>query len=144
MPHNNLTNDRADELFLRYTFTVDEGQEPLRVDKYLVNKIERATRNKLQEAIDRKQVVISGKAVKSNYKVKPGDVIEVLVDKEPSELEVLAEDIPLDIAYEDDDLMLVNKKAGMVVKTVTNTSGNTAYKVVARDVTGSRATIFAV
>ncbi|MDA8886603.1 RluA family pseudouridine synthase [Bacteroidia bacterium] len=103
------------ELFLRYSYTVDEGQEPLRVDKYLVNKIERATRNKLQEAIERKQVIVNGKAVKANYKVKPNDSIEVLVDKEPSELEVIPEDIPLDIVYEDDDLMIVNKVAGMVV-----------------------------
>ncbi len=106
---------QEDELFLRYSYTVDEGQEPLRVDKYLVNKIERATRNKLQEAIERKQVIVNGKAVKANYKVKPNDSIEVLVDKEPSELEVIPEDIPLDIVYEDDDLMIVNKVAGMVV-----------------------------
>ena len=102
-------------LFIRYTFTVDDGQEPLRVDKYLVNKIERASRNKLQEAIDQKHVIVDGKAVKANYKVKPKNFIEVLVDKEPSELEVIPQDIPLDIVFEDDDLMIVNKKAGMVV-----------------------------
>ena len=104
-----------DELFLKYVFTVDLGQEPERVDKYLVNKIEGASRNKLQEAIERKQVVVNGKAVKSNYKAKPKDHIEVLVDKEPSELEVIAEDIPLNVIYEDDALMIVNKVAGMVV-----------------------------
>jgi len=103
------------ELFLKFTFTVDDGQEPVRVDKYLVNKIERASRNKLQDAIHRKQVVVNGKAIKSNYKVKPKDYIQVSVDKEPSELEVVPEDIPLDIVYEDDSLLLVNKKAGMVV-----------------------------
>lgn len=115
MPDEINNSIAEDELFLRYTFTVDDGQEPLRVDKYLVNRIERATRNKLQEAIDKKQVVVNGKSVKSNYKVKPGEVIEVLVDKEPSELEIVPEDIPLDIVFEDDDLMIVNKKAGMVV-----------------------------
>lgn len=109
------SNVGEDELYLRYSYIVDEGQEPLRVDKYLVNKIERATRNKLQEAIERKQVIVNGKVVKSNYKVKPNDSIEVKVDKEPSELEVLPEDIPLNIVYEDDDLMIVNKVAGMVV-----------------------------
>lgn len=114
-PADSRSVTSADELFLRYTFTVDEGQEPLRVDKYLVNKIERATRNKLQEAIDRKQVMVNGKAVKSNYKVKPGELIEVLVDKEPNELEVVPEDLPLDVVYEDDNIMLVNKEAGMVV-----------------------------
>jgi len=111
----NTENVQENELFLIYTFTVDDGQEPLRVDRYLVNKIERATRNKLQDAIERKQVKVNGKAVKSNYKVKPKDYIEVSVDKEPSELEVVPEDIPLDIVYQDDDLMIVNKKAGMVV-----------------------------
>lgn len=104
-----------DELFLKYSFIVDPGQEPERVDKYLVNRIENASRNKLQEAIERKQVVVNGKAVKSNYKVKPLDAILVSVDKEPSEMEVVPEDIPLDIVYEDDALLLVNKVAGMVV-----------------------------
>ncbi|MFB1002675.1 MAG: S4 domain-containing protein, partial [Bacteroidia bacterium] len=104
-----------DELFLKYTFAVDGGQEPERIDKYLVNKIEGASRNKLQEAIERKQVVVNGKAIKSNYKVKPSDFIEVSVDKEPTEMDVVPEDIPLDIIYEDDDLMIVNKAAGMVV-----------------------------
>ncbi|PCJ66281.1 MAG: RNA pseudouridine synthase [Bacteroidetes bacterium] len=111
----NSENMQENELFLIYTFTVDDGQEPLRVDRYLVNKIERATRNKLQEAIERKQVKVNGKAVKSNYKVKPKDFIEVSVDKEPNELEVIPEDIPLEIIYEDSSLMIVNKKAGMVV-----------------------------
>lgn len=112
---NSKVKIEEDGLFIRYTFTVDDGQEPLRVDKYLVSKIERASRNKLQEAIDQKHVIVDGKAVKANYKVKPKNFIEVLVDKEPSELEVIPQDIPLDIVYEDDDLMIVNKKAGMVV-----------------------------
>ena len=106
---------QEDELFLKYTFNVDAGQEPLRVDKYLVNKILRASRNKLQEAIERKQVVVSGKVVKASYKVQPNDHIEVLVDKEPDELEVLPQDIPLNVMYEDDDLMIINKEAGMVM-----------------------------
>ena len=66
---------QEDELFLKYTFNVDAGQEPLRVDKYLVNKILRASRNKLQEAIERKQVIVCGKAVKASYKVQPNDHI---------------------------------------------------------------------
>lgn len=112
---NNPVNITEDELFLKYSFDVDGGQEPVRIDRYLVNKIEGASRNKLQEAIERKQVVVNGKAVKSNYKVKPEDHIQVSVDKEPTEMEVVPEDIPLDIVYEDDDLLLVNKAAGMVV-----------------------------
>ncbi len=112
---DNSVDVSEDELFLKYTFAVDGGQEPERIDKYLVNKIEGASRNKLQEAIERKQVVVNGKAIKSNYKVKPIDFIEVRVDKEPKEMDVVPEDIPLDIVYEDDDLMIVNKVAGMVV-----------------------------
>ena len=103
------------ELFLKYAFSVDPGQETERIDNYLVNKIEGASRNKLQEAIERKQVVVNGKAIKSNYKVKPNDYIEVSVDKEPTEMDIVPEDIPLNIMYEDDDLMIVNKVAGMVV-----------------------------
>lgn len=112
---NNPVNITEDELFLKYSFDVDGGQEPVRIDRYLVNKIEGASRNKLQEAIERKQVLVNSKAVKSNYKVKPEDHIQVSVDKEPTEMEVVPEDIPLDIMYEDDDLMIVNKVAGMVV-----------------------------
>ena len=117
MPINSEENIEVQEdgLFLKYSFTVDKGQEPLRIDKFLVDRIERASRNKLQEAIERKQVIVDGKAVKSNYKVKPSDFIEVLVDKEPEDLEVIAQDIPLDIRYEDDAIMIVNKPAGMVV-----------------------------
>ena len=114
-PSNNAIKIVEDELFIKYTFTVDDGQEPLRIDKYLVSKIERASRNKLQEAIDQKHVIVDGKAVKSNYKVKPKNYIEVLVDKEPTELEVIPQNIPLDVVYEDDDLMIINKEAGMVV-----------------------------
>lgn len=113
--NNNNETVTEDELFLRYNYIVDVGQEPLRVDKYLVNKIERATRNKLQEAIEQKHVIVNGKSIKASYKVQPSDKIEVMVSKEPSELEVIPEDIPLDIVYQDDDLMIVNKKPGMVV-----------------------------
>ena len=117
MPINSEENIEVQEdgLFLKYSFTVDKGQEPLRIDKFLVDRIERASRNKLQEAIERKQVIVGGKAVRSNYKVKPRDFIEVLVDKEPEDLEVIAQDIPLDIRYEDDAIMIVNKPAGMVL-----------------------------
>jgi 23S rRNA pseudouridine1911/1915/1917 synthase len=115
---NNTENEievQEDGLFLKYVFTVDKGQDPLRIDKFLVDKIERATRSKLQDAIERKQVIVDGKAVRANYKVKPLNKIEVLVDKEQSELEVIPEDIPLNIVYEDEELMIVNKPAGMVV-----------------------------
>ena len=104
-----------EELFLRYEFRADDGQEPLRIDKFLVNRIEKASRNKLREAIDANHVQVNGKPVKASYKVKPGDMINVLVDKEPNELKVIPQDIPIDIVYEDEDILLVNKHAGMVV-----------------------------
>ncbi|MBT8326409.1 MAG: RluA family pseudouridine synthase [Bacteroidia bacterium] len=104
-----------EELFLRYSFIADEGQEPLRIDKFLVNRIEKATRNKLREAIDANQVKVNGKSIKASYKVKPGDSIDVMVDKEPNELLIIPQDIPINIVFEDDDLMIINKEPGMVV-----------------------------
>ncbi len=109
------SESKEDELYLKYSFIADDGQEPLRIDRFLVNRIEKATRSKLQDAIDRKHVTVNGKAVKSSYKVRPNDVIEVSVDKEPNELDITPQNIPIDIVYEDQDLMIVNKPAGMVV-----------------------------
>lgn len=106
---------QEDELFLRYTFVADVGQEPYRLDRFLVNRIEKASRNKVQEAIERKQVEVNGKPVKASYKIRPGDVINVKVDKEPNELEITPQDLPLNVVYEDDVLMIINKEAGMVV-----------------------------
>ncbi|MEY2923911.1 MAG: hypothetical protein RLZZ337_451 [Bacteroidota bacterium] len=104
-----------EELFLRYSFVADVGQEPFRLDKFLVNRIEKASRNRVQDAIEKKLVEVNGKSVKASYKIRPGDIIEVKVEKEPNELEIIPEDIPLDIVYEDDDLIIINKVAGMVV-----------------------------
>ena len=104
-----------EELFLRYSFVADEGQEPLRIDKFLMNRIEKASRSKLREAIDAKQVKVNGKSIKASYKVKPGDSIDVMVDKEPNELLIIPQDIPINIVYEDDALMIINKEPGMVV-----------------------------
>ena len=109
------TSESAGDLFLKYNFVVDDGQEPLRIDRYLVNFIQNASRNKLKEAIDKGQVTVNNKAVRASYKVKPADVIDVLVEKEPTELEIIPQDIPLDIVHEDDQILVVNKPAGMVV-----------------------------
>jgi 23S rRNA pseudouridine1911/1915/1917 synthase len=100
---------------LRFNFTIDEGQEPIRIDKFLVNRILKASRSKLQDAIEKKQVKVNGKPVKSSYKLRPKDKVDVWVDKEPSEFEIVPQDIPLAIVYEDDQLLVVNKPAGMVV-----------------------------
>jgi len=98
-----------------YNFTASSGQEPLRVDKYLMNFIEHATRNKIQQAAKDGCIWVDNIPVKSNYKVKAGDQIRVMLSHPPHESLLVAEDIPLTIVYEDDQLLVVNKNAGMVV-----------------------------
>lgn len=107
--------DSSDELYERFSITIDKGQEPLRIDKFLANRIEGATRNKLQQAIHHDMVLVNGKAVRPNYKVKPGDSIIIYSDMSPEETDVVPEKIDLNIAFEDEDLLLINKPAGMVV-----------------------------
>ncbi|MCK4562734.1 MAG: RluA family pseudouridine synthase, partial [Flavobacteriaceae bacterium] len=104
-----------DELYEHYNFKASEGQEPLRVDKFLMNFIENATRNKIQQAIKAGNVLVNGNVVKANYKMKPNDVVRVVLAHPPHENLLVAEDIPLDLIFEDDDVIVVNKPAGMVV-----------------------------
>jgi 23S rRNA pseudouridine1911/1915/1917 synthase len=104
-----------EELFEHHKFIASKGQEPLRVDKYLMNFIENATRNKIQQAAKDGHIWVNDAIVKQNYKVKAGDEIKVLFEHPPHELLLTPEDIPLDIVYEDDVLLVVNKPAGMVV-----------------------------
>ena len=111
---DNLSQEDND-LFEHYAFTAEKGQQPLRIDKYLMNFIENATRSKIQAAAKEESIYVNGKPVKSNYKVKPFDEIKVLLSHPPYEYLLVPEDIPLDIVYEDDDLLVVNKPAGMVV-----------------------------
>ncbi len=107
--------ESSDDLYERFNLTIDKGQEPLRIDKFLMARIERATRNKLQQAINLGLVLVNGKEVRPNYKVRPMDSIIVYSDMSPEETDVVPENISLKIVYEDDDLMLINKPAGMVV-----------------------------
>lgn len=107
--------EENDDLYEHYSFTVDKGQSPLRIDKYLMNFIENATRNKIQEGAKNGSVFVNDIPVKSSYKVKPFDVIKVLFAHPPYENLLVGEDIPLDVVYEDDTLLVVNKSAGMVV-----------------------------
>lgn len=104
-----------DELYEHYRFTASEGQEPLRVDKFLMNFIENATRNKIQQAAKAGNILVNDKVVKSNYKVKPKDTVRVVLAHPPHENLLVAEDIPLNIVYEDEEVIVVNKPAGMVV-----------------------------
>jgi 23S rRNA pseudouridine1911/1915/1917 synthase len=106
---------QADELYEHYAFKVERGQQPLRIDKYLMNFVENATRNKIQQAAKDGCIFVNGATVKSNYKVKPNDHITVKFEHPPHEYLLVAEDIPIDIVYEDDDVLVVNKPAGMVV-----------------------------
>jgi len=104
-----------DDLHEHFRFVADKGQSPLRVDKYLMNKVENATRNKIQKSAKDGNIYVNDAVVKQNYKVKPGDVVTVLFEHPPYEQLLTPEDLPIDIVYEDDDVLVVNKAAGMVV-----------------------------
>jgi len=107
--------ESGDEPVERLRIVTDKRQEPLRIDKFLMNRLEGATRNKIQQAIDEGFILVNDATVKSNYKVKGGDTIVVFETRRPESQEVIPEDIPLNIFYEDDALMIINKPAGMVV-----------------------------
>jgi len=104
-----------DDLYEHYRFVADKGQSLLRIDKFLFNRIENASRTKIAQAADNGNVLVNNQVVKSNYRVKPSDVITIVMAYPPREIEIIPEDIPLQIVYEDEDLVVVNKKAGMVV-----------------------------
>jgi 23S rRNA pseudouridine1911/1915/1917 synthase len=102
-------------LYEHFAFDVDKGQEPLRVDKYLMNFVQNATRNKIQFAAKSGNILVNDLPVKSNYKVKPKDKIKVMFEHPPHENLLIGENIPLDIIFEDDSLLVLNKPAGIVV-----------------------------
>jgi 23S rRNA pseudouridine1911/1915/1917 synthase len=107
--------DTNEELYERKEFTIDKGQEPVRVDKWLQARIEGATRNKIQKGIESGFLTVNNKIVKNNYRIKPGDNVVLLSLVNPEYTELKPEDIPLDIVYEDEDVMVINKKPNMVV-----------------------------
>ena len=104
-----------EELYEHHKFVASKGQEPLRVDKFLMNFIENATRNKIQQAAKDGHIWVNDTIVKQNYKVKAGDEVKVLFEHPPHELLLIPEDIPIHIVYEDETLLVVNKQPGMVV-----------------------------
>ena len=107
--------DAEGELYEHFRFTADKGQELLRVDKFLTARLQHSSRNRVQQAAEAGCILVNGRPVKSNYRVKPLDVVQMVMDRPRYELEIIPEDIPLDIVYEDDALLVVNKPAGLVV-----------------------------
>ncbi|MDD7597490.1 MAG: RluA family pseudouridine synthase [Prevotella sp.] len=110
-----LEDDEEQQLYEHFRIVVDKGQEPLRVDKYMFERLKHSSRNRIQKAADARFVHVNDQPVKSNYKVRPLDVITLMLDAPQHDHTIEAEDIPLDIVYEDTDLMVVNKAPGMVV-----------------------------
>ena len=116
MNNNNTDSlDLEEELYEHFRFEVPKGQAPLRIDKYLMGLIQNATRNKIQNAATEGNIFVNDVIVKSNYKVKAFDVVTVMLSHPPYENHIIPEDIPLNIVYEDDALLLINKEPGMVV-----------------------------
>ena len=107
--------DGNEARYERMSFKVDKGQEPLRIDKFLITRMEGGTRNKLQQAIEKGFVLINNQPVKSNYKIKPGDDVIVYSDTSPESTEIVPEKLELNIVHEDEDIIIINKTAGMVV-----------------------------
>ena len=103
------------ELYEHFRVVVDKGQSQVRIDKYLFERLVNSSRNGIQKAADAGFVMANGKPVKSSYKVKPCDVLTVMMDRPRYDNDIIPEDIPLDIVYEDNDLMVINKPAGLVV-----------------------------
>lgn len=112
---NEMFDDSEDELYEHFRFEAGKGQAPLRVDKFLMNLVENATRNKIQQAAANGNIFVNDVAVKSNHKVKALDVVRVLMKQPPFENIIIPENIPLNIVYEDEALLVVNKEPGLVV-----------------------------
>ncbi|MCM1369877.1 MAG: RluA family pseudouridine synthase [Candidatus Amulumruptor caecigallinarius] len=107
--------DDGRELYEHFRFVADKGQKLLRVDKFLVERMEKTSRNRIQQAADAGCILVNGRPVKSSYKVKPDDVVSIVMDRPRYDFEIIAQNIPLDIVYEDEYLLVVNKPPGMVV-----------------------------
>ncbi len=131
MPEEEQEINDSDELYERLVLTIDKGQEPLRIDKFLMRRIEGATRSKIQQGIDNELVLVNDKPVKNNYKVKPQDRIIVYDSHAPESGEIVPEPVPLNIVFEDDSILIINKPAGMVVHPGSGNPGGTLVNGVA-------------
>ena len=123
--------EEGEELFERLTIVCAKGQEPLRIDKFLMNRIEGATRNKIQQAIEAERVLVNEKPIKSNYKIRPEDKIVIYQTHLPESNLIVPENIPFKIVYEDDDVMVIDKEPGMVVHPGSGNPGGTLVNAVA-------------
>jgi len=128
---NGETHEDTEELFEKLSIVCAAGQELLRIDKFLMNRIEGATRNKVQQAIEAEMVLVNEHPIKSNYKVKPDDRIVIYETYLPDSSEIIPENIPFNIVYEDDEVLVVNKEAGMVVHPGSGNPGGTLVNAVA-------------
>jgi 23S rRNA pseudouridine1911/1915/1917 synthase len=124
-------SDGAEVLYERMNLVVDRGQEPMRLDKFLVARIEGASRNKVQQAIEAGRVLINGKQVQANHKIKPGQEIIVYSDKEVQGEEIIPEKMPLSIVFEDEDILIINKPVGLVVHPASGNPSGTLINGVA-------------
>lgn len=109
------TSESSEELYERMNIIVDRGQEPFRLDKFLTARIENASRNKIQQGIEAGRVLVNNKIVQANYKIRPGDNIIIYSEKQVHGEEIIPEKMPLNIVYEDEDILIINKPAGLVV-----------------------------
>lgn len=107
--------EETQELFEHFRFVADPGQATLRVDKFLINKLENTSRSRIQAAANAGNILANDTPVKPNYRVKPGDVVSVVLPHPPRKIELIPENIPIDVVYEDDDVLVVNKPPGLVV-----------------------------
>lgn len=110
-----INSNSEKESFEHHRFKADKGQSPLRIDRFLLNFLESTSRSKIQQAAENGQIWVNGEKVKSNYKVRPGDEVQIMLDQPKREIEIIAENIPIEIVYEDDSLAVINKAPGMVV-----------------------------
>lgn len=115
LKEDDLGEEAADDLFEHYRIVVDKGQQPLRIDKFLTNRMEKISRSKVQQAAENDSIIVNNKPVSANYKVKPNDVITIMLAEPKIEHELQPENIPLSITYEDNDVVLIDKPAGLVV-----------------------------
>jgi 23S rRNA pseudouridine1911/1915/1917 synthase len=115
MEENSYSEPSQDDLFEHYKFTADPGQETIRIDKFLCDRLPNFSRNKIQVAAKNGNLVVNDLKVKQNYKVKPGDIVALVLPYPVREFELVPEDIPIEILHEDETLIVVNKNAGMVV-----------------------------